>query len=104
MTEILSRRRYDCRRFLLFSCIVGKIVQSQIKWAGHMVRMKDDKLPERAETKKQEGSRKRGRPRLRMGRMCEEGSEKGRGGGKVERKGPQQGPMEANYENIRTSQ
>ena len=46
-------------------CIVGKIVKSRMKWAGHMVRMKYDKLPKRAETKKQEGSRKRGRPQLR---------------------------------------
>ena len=46
-------------------CKVGKLVKSRIKWAGHMVRMKDDKLPKRAETKKQEGSRKRGRPHLR---------------------------------------
>ena len=30
-----------------------------------MVRMKDDKLPKRFETKKQEGFRKRGRPQLR---------------------------------------
>ena len=30
-----------------------------------MARMKDDKLPKRAETNKQEGSRKRGRPQLR---------------------------------------
>ena len=36
-----------------------------MKWAGHVVRMKDDKLPKRAETKKQGGSRKRGRPHLR---------------------------------------
>ena len=47
------------------ACIVGKIVKSRMKWAGHMVRMKDDKLPKRAETKKQEGSRKLGRPQLR---------------------------------------
>ena len=33
--------------------------------AGHMVRMNDDKLLKRADTKKQEGSRKRGRPQLR---------------------------------------
>ena len=43
------------------ACTVGKIVQSRMKWAGHMVRMKDDKLPKRSETKKQEGCRKRGR-------------------------------------------
>ena len=44
---------------------IGKIVKRWMKWAGHMVRMKDDKLPKSAETKKQEGSRKRGRPQLR---------------------------------------
>ena len=32
-------------------CIVGKLVKSRVKWAGHMVRMKYDKLPKRAETK-----------------------------------------------------
>ncbi len=47
------------------ACIVGKIVKSRIKWAGHMVRMKDDKLPKRSEITKQEGFRKRGRPHLR---------------------------------------
>ena len=47
------------------ACIVGKIVKSRVQWAGHMVRMKDDKLPKRAETKKHEGYRKRGRPQLR---------------------------------------
>ena len=36
-----------------------------MKWAGHMVKMKVDTLPKRAETKNQEGSRKRGRPQLR---------------------------------------
>ena len=47
------------------ACIVGKIVKSRMKCTGHMVRMKEDKLPKRAETKKQEGCRKRGRPQLR---------------------------------------
>ena len=47
------------------ACIVGKIVKTRMEWAGHMVRMKDDKLPKRAGIKKQEGSRKRGRPQLR---------------------------------------
>ena len=42
------------------ACIVGNIEKSRMKWAGHMVRMNDDKLPKRAETKKQECSRKRG--------------------------------------------
>ena len=42
------------------ACIVGKIVKCRVKWAGHMVRMKYDKLPKRSE-----GCRKRGRPQLR---------------------------------------
>ena len=46
-------------------CIVGKIVKSRMKWAGHMVTMKDDKLPKRSETKKEEGFRKRERQQLR---------------------------------------
>ena len=41
-------------------------VKSRMKWAGHMVTMRYDKLPpKRSETKKQEGCRKRGRPQLR---------------------------------------
>ena len=47
------------------ACMVAKIVKSQMKWAGNMVRMKDDKLPKRSETKKQEGCRKRGRAKLK---------------------------------------
>ena len=47
------------------ACIVGKIVKSRMKWAGHMVRMKDEQLPKRSETMKHDGCRKRGRPHLR---------------------------------------
>ena len=46
----------DLREVGTKGCIVGKIAKSRMKWAGHMVRMKDDKLPKRAETKKQECS------------------------------------------------
>ena len=85
------------------ACIIGKIVKSRMKWAGHLVRMKDDTLPRRFETKKQEGSRKRGRPQLRW-EDCVKRSEKRRGGRKVERKGQQQRPMETNYKSSRTSE
>ena len=47
------------------ACTVGKIAKSRMKWAGHMVRIKDKRLPKRSETKKQEGFRKRGRRQLR---------------------------------------
>ena len=70
--KIAAVRRVERRRMKYMRedvgtkvCIVGKIVKSRIKLAGHMVRMKYDKLPKRAETKKQECSRKRGRPHLR---------------------------------------
>ena len=33
--------------------IVGKIVQSQTKWTGHMVRIKDKRLPEKSKAKEQ---------------------------------------------------
>ena len=36
------------------ACIVGKIVKSRMKWAGHMVRMKDDKLPKSREVPENE--------------------------------------------------
>ena len=42
------------------ACLVGKM-----KWAGHMVRMKVEKLPKRSETMKHDCCRKRGRPQLR---------------------------------------
>ena len=71
---------------------------------GHTVRMKDDKLPKRAETKKQEGSRKRGRPQLRWEDCLKRDLRKAEEEKKMERKGQQQGPMEANHESSRTSQ
>ena len=64
--RVERRRMKDLREVVgTKACIIGKIGKSRMKWAGHMVRMKDDKLPKIAETKKQEGSRKRGRPQLR---------------------------------------
>ena len=40
------------------ACTVGKRVKSRLNLAGHMVRMKDDRLPKRAETKNKGGGRK----------------------------------------------
>ena len=64
--RVERRRMKDLREEVgTKACIVGRIDKSRMKWAGHMVRMKEDKLQKRAETKKQEGSTKRGRPQLR---------------------------------------
>ena len=64
--RVKRRRMNDLREEVgTNACIVGNIVKSRMKWAGHMVRMKDDKLPKRSETKTQERLRKRGRSQLR---------------------------------------
>ena len=71
------------------ACIVGKIVKSRMTWAGHMVRMKDDKLP-KSRDKEARRFQKTRKTTAKMGGLCEERQ--------------QQGPMEANYESSRTSQ
>ena len=64
--RVERRRMKDLREEVVTkACIDVKIVKSRMKWDGHIVRMKDDKLPKISETKKQEGFRKRGRPQLR---------------------------------------
>ena len=61
----------------------------------YMVRMKDEILPKRYGTKKQEGC---------MGGLSKEISEKGREGRKVERKGQQQRAMEKNNKTSHTAE
>ena len=40
------------------ACVVGKKVKRRMKWAGHIVRMKDERLPKRTETKRLQKTRK----------------------------------------------
>ena len=40
-------------------------MRSRLQWAGHVERMADDRLPKRAAELREQGRRKRGRPRLR---------------------------------------
>ena len=80
------------------------MVKSRMKWAGHMVRMTDDKLPKRSDTKKQEGLQKTRKTTAEMGGLCEERTKKGREGRKMERKGQQQGPVETHSKSSRTSE
>ena len=37
----------------------------RLQWAGHVERMADDRLPKRAAELREEGRKRRGRPRLR---------------------------------------
>ena len=54
--RVERRRMKDLREEVgTKACIVGKIVKSRMKWAGHMVRMKDEQLPKRSETMKHDG-------------------------------------------------
>ena len=40
-------------------------MRSRLQWAGHVERMTDDRLPKRAAELREQGRRRRGRPRLR---------------------------------------
>ena len=42
-----------------------KVVRSRLKWAGHVGRMEGERLTKRAEAIRVEGTRRRGRPKLR---------------------------------------
>ena len=85
------------------ACIVGKIVKSRMKWAGHMVRMRRE-ITRKIRDKEVRRLQKTRKNTAKMGGLCEERSEKGRGGRKVERNGQQQGPMETNYKSSGTAE
>ena len=62
--------------------LTERLVRSRLQWAGHVERMADDRLPKRAAELREQGRRRRGRPRLRwedcVKRACEEGRREGR--------------------------
>ena len=45
--------------------LTERLVRSILQWAGHVYRMADDRLPKRAAGLREQGRRRRGRPRLR---------------------------------------
>ena len=45
--------------------LTGRLGRSRLQWAGHIERMVDDRLPKRAAELREEGRRRRERPRLR---------------------------------------
>ena len=45
--------------------LTERLVRSRLQWAGHVERMADDRIPKRAAELREQGRRRRGRPRLR---------------------------------------
>ena len=45
--------------------LTERLVRSRLQWAGHVERMVDDRLPKRSAKIREEGRKRRGRPRLR---------------------------------------
>ena len=45
--------------------LTERLVRSRLQWAGHVERMGDDSLPNREAELREQGRRRRGRPRLR---------------------------------------
>ena len=45
--------------------LTERLVRSRLQWAGHVERMADDILPKGAAELREQGRRRRGRPRLR---------------------------------------
>ena len=44
--------------------LTERLVRSRLQWAGYVERMADDRLPKRAAELREQGRRRRGRPRL----------------------------------------
>ena len=63
----VDRRRMDELReeVGIQKCLMGRLVKSRLKWAGHVERMKEDRLPRMACVHQERGKRKRGRPCMR---------------------------------------
>ena len=65
--KVMDRRRMDELReeVGIQKCLMGRLVKSRMKWAGHVERMKEDRLTRMAYVHQERGKRKRGRPRMR---------------------------------------
>ena len=70
--EIARVTRTDRRRMVelreetgVQRSLTERLVRSRLQWAGHVERMADDRLPNRASELREQGRRRRGRPRLR---------------------------------------
>ncbi len=65
--KIMDRMRMDELReeVGIKKCLMGRLVKSRMKWAGHVERMNEDRLPRMAYVHQERGKRNRGRRRMR---------------------------------------
>ena len=77
----VDRRRMDELReeVGIQKCLMGRLVKSRLKWAGHVERMKEDRLPRMAYVHQERGKRK---TTYEMARLHRERHEKGGVGGR----------------------
>ena len=68
--------------------LTERLEKSRLQWAGHVERMADEILPKRAAELREQGRRRRGRPRLRW--------EEDRRGGRLEEEDRRQRRVEKN--------
>ena len=63
----VDRRRMDELReeVGIHKCLMGRLVKNRLKLAGHVERMKEDRLPRMAYVHQDREQRNRGRPRMR---------------------------------------
>ena len=56
--------------------LTERLVRSRLQWAGHVERMAGERLPKRAAELREQGRRRRGRPRLRWEDCVKRGAKK----------------------------
>ena len=66
--------------------LTERLVKSRLQWAGHVERVAYDRLPNRAAELREQGRRRRGKPRLRW-EDCVKRCEEGMRGGRLEEEG-----------------
>ena len=72
----------------------ARLVRSRLQWAGHIERMAGDRLPKRAAELREQGRRRRGRPRLRWEDCVKRHVRKSGEGGRLEEEDKRQRRVE----------
>ena len=67
--------------------LTGRLVKCWLKWAGHLVRMGEVRMPKRVDRLREQGRRKRGRLQLKLEDCVRRDISKVEGGWRVERVG-----------------